>query len=426
MLDLINVFIGGLITALSSIVFGRLVLNKKLHISNFKVLLLLILSTLILQVFYLLEITVIKSVVAFVLYAVSMKYAYNISISKSLILEIFYIILLAICDILVILICVSFFSSDFFYNVIAGGLLSNLFVSLVLIFITYIFRNWISKISNIDVNNNLLFLSFLIIVCVIYIFYYAYSNINMEINDLLGLFCIVILLIVLINLFLQAYKNERLTREYDNLLEFIKKYEVEIDKQRILRHETKNQLLTIKSKLVDNDKQGNVIKYIDELLKDDKKIKHSEYAKFKSLPSNGIKGLFYFKVSLAQDKNISVSVNVSKSIENSFLGNLDSYTFNQIGKVLGVFLDNAIEGAELSDKKNIGIEIFMSDDGSIVFIISNTYDNKIKPLFGKSSKGIDRGYGLILVRNIINNNTKLSKITEVTDELYIQKFVIKK
>ena len=67
-----------------------------------------------------------------------------------------------------------------------------------------------------------------------------------------------------------------------------------------------------------------IIEYINEILDDNnKEIKHSEYAKLRFLPSNGIKGLFYFKVSEAIDKKIKVNINVSKSIDNSFICNLN-------------------------------------------------------------------------------------------------------
>ena len=41
----------------------------------------------------------------------------------------------------------------------------------------------------------------------------------------------------------------------------MKEYEAEIEKQRILRHETKNQLLTIKSKIVDKNDEKQTIEY---------------------------------------------------------------------------------------------------------------------------------------------------------------------
>ena len=102
----------------------------------------------------------------------------------------------------------------------------------------------------------------------------------------------------------------------------------------------------------------------------------------------------------AQEKNITVNVNISKNIENGFLSRLDATSFDQIGKILGVFLDNAIESAEISKNKVLGIEAF-TKNGEVIFIISNTFDPNVKKI-GRTSKGPGHGYGLLLVNNILN------------------------
>ena len=73
-------------------------------------------------------------------------------------------------------------------------------------------------------------------------------------------------------------------------------YENEIEKQRILRYETKNEFLAIKAKICDKQKNREIIEYINEILKDKITINNEKYAKFGNLPPNGIKGLCYFKV----------------------------------------------------------------------------------------------------------------------------------
>lgn len=43
-----------------------------------------------------------------------------------------------------------------------------------------------------------------------------------------------------------------------------------------------------------------------------------------------------------------------------------------------------------------------------------------------STKGNDRGHGLLLVRTIIASNKMFENETEITNDLYIQKLIIKK
>ena len=233
------------------------------------------------------------------------------------------------------------------------------------------------------------------------------------------------MLLVVINLLIQTYKNNELTIKYDKLLDFIKKYEREIDNQRVMRHEMKNQLLTIKSKIIDKDDNNSVLGYIDEILADNaKEINHTVYAKLSYLPPNGLKGLFYFKINEAHDRNIKISINISKDIEKSCLSNLNSVMFNQIGKLFGILLDNAIEGAELTNEKKIGIEMYVSND-KINFVISNTYVRVEEKLISRSTKDINRGYGLLLAKAIINSSSKFELETTITEDLYIQKLIIK-
>ena len=270
----------------------------------------------------------------------------------------------------------------------------------------------------------LVFILVISLLCIIAIFFATFKLGTNSADKLLCIFSILVIVLVIGNSFLQAYKNNQLMLQYDNLLSFIKKYETEIDNQRMMRHETKNQLLTIKSKIIDKEKSTDIVDYIDEILNDDRKINHTEYAKLKYLPSNGLKGLFYFKMITAQENGIHVDVNIAKDIENGFLSKLDTNSFNQIGKVLGVYLDNAIESAEKTEKKLLGIETFTKND-DVIFIISNTYDPNVKKI-GRSSKGPGRGYGLLLANSIISSNSRLSSSTEITPELYIKKLNIKK
>ena len=156
-------------------------------------------------------------------------------------------------------------------------------------------------------------------------------------------------------------------------------------------------------------------------------VKQEEYAKFGYLPANGIKGLCYLKTQEAQAKKINTSINISRRIKNSSIYNLNIKEQRNLGKLLGVILDNAIEASANSKEKNIGIEAYLIK-GECQIIISNSYnieelndykDNK------HSTKGKNRGHGLLLVKYIVNNSKIFNLETNITDNLYVQKIVIK-
>lgn len=153
----------------------------------------------------------------------------------------------------------------------------------------------------------------------------------------------------------------------------------------------------------------------------------TKYARFKYLPSNGLKGFFYYKFMEAEKKNISVSVNISPKIEKSFLKKLEVNDFKQLTRIIGVYLDNAIEASSLSKEKKLGIEVYLIEN-KINIIISNTFTNKIdSDKLGKakiSTKGKNRGHGLLLVKSILSSNDIFESKNEIIDNLFIQKLTI--
>ena len=110
------------------------------------------------------------------------------------------------------------------------------------------------------------------------------------------------------------------------------------------------------------------------------------------------------------------------------MSKLSTEDFKQLGRLIGVYLDNAIEASSTSKEKKLGIEVYMQKE-DVMLIISNTYDGVIDTeSVGKirySTKGNNRGYGLMLVNKILSSSKRFASERNVTDKLYIQKLIIK-
>jgi len=91
-------------------------------------------------------------------------------------------------------------------------------------------------------------------------------------------------IIILFTLFRQRIDNENVSKKYDELLDVMKNYESDIEDQRTLRHETKNEFATIKCKLQDKEDNKTIIEYIDSVIGDKGKASSTNYSKFKYLP----------------------------------------------------------------------------------------------------------------------------------------------
>lgn len=273
------------------------------------------LNSLIITACCVFKIVELKSIVGYFLYVILFRISFKFDKYKSFLTGFLYYILLFSGEILFFIVTSYLFkiSGNKVYIDFGATLLGNFLVSAICLSIGFLLRKLMIKLLEKRIRNKLLAYWICILACIVLFFLTCFSTDTLNIETFLVLGMITVILIVIFVSFYQTYKNNELAVKYDKLLDFIKKYETEIDKQRTLRHETKNQLLTIKSKLIDKDKTDNVIKYIDEIINDNNMvICHSEYSRLKYLPSNGIKGLFYFKVSEANDRKISVNINISK------------------------------------------------------------------------------------------------------------------
>mgnify|MGYP004646013875 FL=1 len=420
---------------ITSIVFAKILLeNKKVNL-NFKSIIVIIISIILYSIVIGTLDGILKTLLLCSLYVFVYRCVFNTSYSKSLLLAFEHIVLIIIPDLLILLFSVYILKIDskLFYEVYAETTLSTLIVDILFILFVYILRKPLRKISNIKLTNNKEIIMYLALslFSILVVFYTEYSNVNSSSNKelILGIIVIISFVLILYSLVKQKMENNKLMTRYLKLLEFIKNYEKELDKQKELRHESKNQLITARSKIVDKKKEYEVIEYLNSIIADYVKGNNEKYTSFQYLPANGIKGFFYYKANEAENNGIHLSINVSPKVENTFIGNLDTNDFKQLGILLGVYLDNAIEASKNSKDKKMAIEIYKTDE-DVEIIISNTYEGKIDTeSIGKTkytTKGKNHGYGLMLVSKILEDNKRFEAQRIVTDIVYSQKLKIKK
>lgn len=433
MWEIINNSLSAITLASSVLIFGKIVLNDSNKIITRKNLILSLLICIIQTIIFLNIEGTIKTLIMVLSNILLYRYIFNISLSKAIFLAFIYMILLIIPDVIVTIFLTKVLNlSAYYYQEFASSLLSNVIVVIIFIILIYLFREILRRIINIKIEDNIKIIIYYVLTfaCISIFFYRAFSNIKLNLDFMASIFIMLTFLIILISLIKQTIDNNKLKREYDRLLEFMTTYENEIEKQRVLRHETKNEFLTIRAKICDKQEDEEIVEYIDEILKEKIKVKQEEYAKFGYLPANGVKGLCYFKVQEAEDKGLKVSLNISKRIEKSTIYNLNIKQQKEFGRILGVLLDNAIESSLESEAKQIGIEAYTNSEQEFRMIISNTFNNEVdKSKVGKerfSTKGKNRGHGLLLVRHIINENKIFELNTDIQNNVYTQNIIVKK
>lgn len=419
---------------ITSIVFARILLeNKKIKL-DLKNIVVIVISIILYGIVASTITGILKTLIICLIYVILYRSVFSIRYAKSILISFENIILLIIPDLFILLFSVYVlkFDSGVVYNTFAQTIISTLLVNILLILLTLILKKPLRKISNIKLTNNKEIIMYLALslFSILVVFYTEYSNVNSSSNKelILGIVIIISFVLILYSLVKQKMENNKLMTRYIKLLEFIKNYEKELDKQKELRHESKNQLITARSKIVDKKKEYEVIEYLNSIIADYVKGNNEKYTSFQYLPANGIKGFFYYKANEAENNGIHLSINVSPKVENTFIGNLDTNDFKQLGILLGVYLDNAIEASKNSKDKKMAIEIYKTGE-DVEIIISNTYEGKIDTeSIGKTkytTKGKNHGYGLMLVSKILEDNKRFEAQRIVTDIVYSQKLKIK-
>ena len=145
------------------------------------------------------------------------------------------------------------------------------------------------------------------------------------------------------------------------------------------------------------------------------------------LPEGGIRGLIYSKILIMREKNIECNLNVDKRITIKLLYNISDNDIVDICQILGVFIDNAMEECYRIDKKEIQITLHIQNN-CLIIEISNYHNRDYKSINKsiqiKSTKGKGHGYGLQLVKRLIENNKKLRNERLISKEIFTQKLII--
>ena len=320
-------------------------------------------------------------------------------------------LMLMLCDLLVSIIFLFFPVSSVLDigKITIIKILDTILVSLLLMLL-YLCRplvNFVIKLINyISLKCNVIATFLLVLLFIVFVILAIFSATSFEIEvffiTVLLIFCFLFLAIVLI---FQYFKNKSNEEEQKALLSLMNEYEKVLDNERSNRHEMLNNLIILKSY---NDKSS--LEYeetIDDIIRSYQDKKSDLYSNLYKLPS-GIKGIIYYKMFKIKENNINLNLLSSPDIENNFK-KLNSKLYFKVCKILGIVLDNAIEASSITKDKILLIDIYY-EDGLIIYI-ENSYNNtiNINDIYhkGVSSKGANRGYGLYIVKKLLEETNLL-------------------
>ena len=141
-------------------------------------------------------------------------------------------------------------------------------------------------------------------------------------------------------------------------------------------------------------------------------------AKLSNIKNDAIKSILSAKLLEAQNRGISISVEIEEPVSNFRIELLDFIT------VLSVLCDNAIEATIEAINPRMTVA-FMNNDDSLVLIVENSIKTEkvdVSRIFarGYSSKGEGRGLGLHNVNSILEKYPKSTITTRSANHLFSQ------
>lgn len=271
-----------------------------------------------------------------------------------------------------------------------------------------------------------LYINILLIVCIISpnIMFYVTNKYNYPLYLLL--FNIVANIILVILSVYNTYKNVQLEKKKQELKlaeQHNKTLNALLDSIRAFKHDYSNMIHSIGGYITFGDMEG-LAKFYEGLTRETKKAGQLESISPKKITEPSVYTLFSTKHEDARAKDILFSVETMCDYKKL---NMPIFDFC---KILGIFLDNAIEAAEESDEREINIVFRRSAADKVqIFSIENTYKDKdvdTEKIFEKdfSTKNRNSGIGLWEVKNIVDRNKNVTLLTTKDKKFFTQRLII--
>lgn len=378
--------------------------------------------------------TPLKPFVSHLIYLIVFKIYYKESWGKTLIGLLLSFVIFFVGEFLFAFNAVNIFhfTQEYLNTTVPGILFTNICILVIVLIISNInkVKVILRNIFDSYKEKSTFIIMVIVILCLSIVVFVIYQNFYIESSlsylILINLFFIGVY-VFMIGFFVEKSNNDNLISKYDQLHEYSKTYEQELVKRSKRQHEYENQLIIIRSMIEEGE--DNAVEYINRILKSDEKKNDIKWlTKLTYIPYGGLKGLLYFKLNEMMNKKLNVYLEVSEDLKKKSLWKTYEEDAQDISRIIGVYLDNAIEAASISEEKTIEIQFYL-ENKNIVFCLGNTFKGKIEESKldneGYSSKGKNRGYGLPLVKDLLSKHEELKDERVIVDQYYVQKLIIK-
>ena len=204
--------------------------------------------------------------------------------------------------------------------------------------------------------------------------------------------------------------------DMERLQDYVSNIESLYDNLRTFKHDYKNILLTLNQYIENKDINALEEYYKENILQTGSLIDIKDYtAPLKNIQNIPLKSLLLANISKAESKNININIEISEPIIHLAIDPID------LSRLLGIFLDNAIEESELTTNKLLNIAIILKGVSTLIVIQNSCRDNI--PIYqlsdkGFSTKGGNRGLGLYTAKEIIDKYETCNLNLEIENNMF--------
>lgn len=230
---------------------------------------------------------------------------------------------------------------------------------------------------------------------------------------------------------LKKYDDEvyqaHLMRKQQEISEANQRYVSEIEHSyqniRKLQHDYDNNLLVL-AELIRHNNISEAKQYLTDIqiTTDMNHTKMSPHLiQLQHIENNDVKNVFLVKLLHVPD-NVQMHIEVPEDIT------ISPSKSSTVTRCMGIILDNALEELDAISGGTLSIAL-LKKENSLIFEISNSCAKSTPPVhelmaLHYSTKGVNRGYGLTNLQDIVENATDMFLDTHVTDEIFTQTLVL--
>ena len=432
---IIDDILGGIVMAIANIYMWHKLYNQKISFKNYKVYVSIIFISIICIFNYYFVNNYIKILTILVASFIGNCFLFKRKDTSNIFVPIISELIILLSELMISIVAftilnldMNFVSSNYFGSLIINILIG--FMSVILVNISFFKKllNFLQKItSNIPKNIIISIFALLIIICnfLLAISYYKIETKYVLIFDTV---MIIIYSFIVFKMLEQKNRYIKISNKYNMTNTTLKELEQNVTRLKITNHENKNQLLTIRNMIKKGEDSKSLIKHIENIV--NSKIKDDETLMLQTstITNSMISSIVYSKMLTMKENDVDAALIISRDIKDLYLSDIPDEHAVEICKIIGVYLDNALEEVSKYEEKIINIE-FYAEKKTLCIAISNNFEGEIdfekmdNP--GYTTKENGHGYGLSLAHEIIESNDRLSSEREIKDNIFKQILKIK-